>query len=124
MQADHTKYIYPSIRYKRIDEKRKIMIAIVYDFLKRNNILREYVEAFMKFHSEDIPKDNRKLIIKCIEYGVDKVLSSKGFYRFRNFFYEKNISFDYFSHDKMANFWITVDGIWISVVDKNKSLKI
>ncbi len=131
MLADFENYSYPCLKGMRKPKKKKIMISIVYDFLKKNNILSEYMETFMKIHPHVIIKRDRMSVKKCIEYRVDGILDERvddildesEKMLFRDFFYDIRISF-YLYVTKNTRLWTDIDIIWYRIINTNKGFKL
>lgn len=128
MLNDINKYPYKIDGRISKERKRKQLIAIVYDFLKRNNIMSEFLECCEAVHGNVVKptiKPNEKPLMKYIEHAVDKVIDRNVTCYSRDMFFDSSITFNFsVLSNKYYNLWSKIDGIWIRIVDENKCLQI
>ena len=117
MQTKLNSYNYLPTNITDKVKKKKLMIATVYDFLKRNYLMSVFVECFKASNPTLSYNTNGNVLKYCISTGVSRVLDGKDI--FRNFFYSSNLTFNWdVKNLQYRELWASVDRIWINVVDK------
>lgn len=128
MLNDINKYPYKIDGRISKERKRKQLIAIVYDFLKRNNIMSEFLECCEAVHGNVVRptiKPNEKPIMKYIERAVDKVINNNSPSIFRDMFYDSTLTFNFsVLFNKYYDLWRKIDAIWVKIIDREKTLQI
>jgi hypothetical protein len=126
MLHEFNKYPYKIDGRISKERKRKQLIAIVYDFLKRNYIMSEFLESCEAVHGKEVKitiKPNERPLMKYIERAVDRVINKNNPSIFRDMFYDSTLTFNFsVANGQYHNLWVEVDRIWTNIIDNNKSL--
>lgn len=107
-----------SIKELELSKRVKIVKAMFYDFLKKNRLLDEYYDCYVKFHEYELsPQDLESKGLKPFKFYLNKsarICCERG-YAIRDFIYNAETSFVW--DEEIREKAEMMDSKWTKLVD-------